>query len=194
MNLSNKLTISRIFLTFVFIFLMNISGVLYKIGAVLIFSLACMTDYFDGYLARRKGEVTIFGKLMDPIADKILVISAFIAFSRLGLVEVWMVIIILLREFIVTSLRIFTLARGKIIEAHRLGKHKTISSYVAIFLILVFLIFKEIATQMNFYSESFKTLSSILIYILMLMVIIFTVTSGISYIAKNAFLLRDSKK
>lgn len=191
MNLPNKITISRILLTFVFIFLINERGILSKVGALFIFSLACLTDYLDGYLARRKGEVTTFGKLMDPIADKILVISAFIAFTQAGLIEVWMVVVILIREFIVTGLRIFALAKGKVIHAYRLGKHKTISSYVAIFLILAFLIFKEIATKMDFYSKSFEALSSLLIYILMLVVVLFTIISGANYIVRNTFLLKD---
>ncbi len=193
MNLPNKITISRILLTFVFIFLMKASGLFPKIGAMLIFSLACFTDYLDGYLARKNYEITTFGKLMDPIADKILVISAFIVFAQLGLVGVWMVVVILLREFVVTSLRIFALARGKVIHAQRMGKHKTISSYVAIFLILAFLIFKEIAIKIGFYSKSFQSMGSFFIYILMLVVISLTIISGINYIAKNAFLLKDFK-
>ncbi|MFH1857044.1 MAG: CDP-diacylglycerol--glycerol-3-phosphate 3-phosphatidyltransferase [Candidatus Omnitrophota bacterium] len=193
MNLPNKLTISRIILTFIFIFLIKTNGLFSKSAAVAVFAIACMTDWVDGYLARKKKEVTVFGKLMDPIADKVLVISAFVAFSQLGLVAVWMVAIILVREFIVTGLRIFALAKGKVIAAHPLGKHKTVSSYIAIFLIMGFLIFKEIAGNMNFYSATFDKIGIGTIYIFMLVVILFTIISGANYIIRNAFLLRELK-
>lgn len=193
MNLPNKITISRILLTFIFIFLMKASGLWFKMGALTVFTIACVTDWIDGSLARKNKQVTVFGKIMDPIADKILVISAFIVFSQLGLVAVWMVAIILLREFIVTGLRIFALARGKVIEAHRLGKHKTISSYLAVFLIMSFLIFREVAAKKGYDLGTFQTVGSVSIYILMLVVVLFTIISGANYIVRNAFLLKESK-
>lgn len=193
MNLPNKLTISRILLTFIFVFLLKINGFYYKLAAFLIFSLACFTDCLDGYIARKNKNVTNLGRILDPIADKILVISAFITFSQLNLVESWMVAVILTREFIVTGLRIFALAKGKIIEAQPIGKHKTISSYLAIFLILAFLILRESGLKTIFQEVYFYQASSFLIYVLMLIVITFTVISGINYIFKNAFLLKDPK-
>lgn len=178
-------------LTFVFIFLMKASGLWFKVSALTVFTIACMTDWLDGSLARKHKQVTAFGKIMDPIADKILVISAFIVFSQLGLVAVWMVAIILLREFIVTGLRIFALAKGKVIEAHRLGKHKTASSYLAVFLIMSFLISKEIAAKTGADLGAFQTAGAVSIYILMLVVVLFTIISGANYIIRNAFLLKE---
>lgn len=194
MNLPNKITISRILLAFVFIFLMKASGLWFRIGALTVFTIACVTDWIDGAWARKNKQVTVFGKIMDPIADKILVISAFIVFSQLGLVAVWMVVIILIREFIVTGLRIFALAKGKVIEAHRLGKHKTISSYLAVFLIMSFLIFREIAIKTGLDLGTFQIIGSVSIYILMLVVVLFTIISGANYIIRNAFLLKEKSE
>lgn len=194
MNLPNKITISRILLTFVFIFVMKASGLWFKIGALAIFTIACVTDWIDGSLARKNNQVTVFGKIMDPIADKILVISAFIAFTQLSLVTVWMVVVILVREFIVTGLRIFALARGKVIEAHRLGKHKTISSYLAVFLIMSFLIFREIAAKTGLDLGTLQAAGSVSIYILMLVVVLFTIISGANYIVRNAFLWKEKNE
>ncbi|GAH24298.1 unnamed protein product, partial [marine sediment metagenome] len=143
MNLPNKLTILRIILTFVFMFFLFSKWFLAKYLALLIFTLACLTDYYDGYIAKKRGLVSTFGKLMDPVADKILLIAAFLAFVELKIVPAWMVAVIILREFIITGMRLVAMSKGSVLAADRWGKHKTVSQMLTIFSILIFLVFKE---------------------------------------------------
>lgn len=120
-NLPTLLTFSRIVVIPVFIFVTPVSNLL---GAV-IFSLASITDFLDGYLARRSGAVTRFGSIMDPIADKFLVIAALILLVDMGRVSVWIAVIIIVREFLVTALRVVALSKDVVIKAEMGGKLKT---------------------------------------------------------------------
>ena len=141
MNLPNKLTISRIVLTFVFMAFLYTHGILAKTLALFTFLFASLTDALDGYIAKKNNQITDFGKLMDPIADKILVLSAFIAFVVMKIIPSWMVIVIILREIAVTVLRAIALGKGKVIQADGAGKHKTVWQMFVIAVILLFLIF-----------------------------------------------------
>ena len=147
MNLPNKLTISRIILTFVFMFFLFSRGAMAKSLALFIFVAASFTDYYDGLIARRRGQITNFGKLMDPIADKVLTLAAFLAFVELGLIPAWMVVVIIMRELFITGVRLVAVSRGIVLEAETGGKHKTVSQVLAIFLMLIFLIAKEAAVS-----------------------------------------------
>ena len=189
MNLPNKLTTSRVFLTFVFIFLISQNGLWPMMAAALVFSLASFTDWCDGYIAKKYHMESDFGKLMDPIADKFLILAAFVAFIRLHLVEDWMVILILGREIFITGLRIFALNKGKVLAAERAGKHKTVSQIVAIFTILSFLILKEILTQVSFWSGTIEVWWRFAIYVLMLITVALTMISGVSYLWSNRKLI-----
>jgi len=122
---------------------------------------------------------------MDPIADKILVLGAFLAFVQMQLVESWMVVLILSREIVITSLRLFAMRKGKIIAAERGGKHKTVSQITAIFLILLFLIFKEVMIKYFFWTQNLELFCFVGIYILMGITVILTLISGISYLWRN---------
>ena len=134
MNLPNKLTMARILAVPVFI-------VLYMMGhniiATIVFILASLTDMLDGQIARKRGLVTNFGKIMDPLADKILVYSAFICMVQIGIVPGWMLVIILFREFIVSGLRTVAAADGTVIAAGKTGKLKTILQMIAVPLLLL---------------------------------------------------------
>ena len=134
MNLPNKLTMARILAVPVFI-------VLYMMGhniiATIVFILASLTDMLDGQIARKRGLVTNFGKIMDPLADKILVYSAFICIVQIGIVPGWMLVIILFREFIVSGLRTVAAADGTVIAAGKTGKLKTILQMIAVPLLLL---------------------------------------------------------
>ena len=132
MNLANKLTISRIVLAGIFILFLFIRGPGAKFMALAIFMAACITDYYDGYIARKANSITSFGKLMDPIADKILVLGAFLAFVQMNIIPAWMVIIIITREFMITGIRILALSQKKVLAAESGGKHKTVSQMVAV--------------------------------------------------------------
>jgi CDP-diacylglycerol--glycerol-3-phosphate 3-phosphatidyltransferase len=143
MNLPNKLTILRFFLTGLFLAVI-FSGVRFHESiALVLFAMAGITDHLDGRIARSRNLITNFGKLMDPLADKIMTCSAFIAFVGLHLVPAWMVVVIVARELAITGLRTLAASKNLILAAERFGKHKTVSQIVAILAILVFLSFRE---------------------------------------------------
>ncbi len=108
-----------------------------EIVAVAIFLVAAATDWLDGYLARKRGEVTTLGKLLDPIADKLLTVSAFISLVELGIAPAWMIVVIVGREFAVSGMRSIAAARGVVIAASRWGKYKMVSQVVAITLLIL---------------------------------------------------------
>ena len=144
MNLPNALTLGRIFLVplLVVVLLTKFEGRLIFglpkefVGAA-IFALASLTDWLDGYLARRRQQVTTLGQMMDPLADKLLVTAALVSLVQLGLAPAWMVAIILGREFAITVLRSIAHARGIVISASPLGKFKMVSQVVAILLLIL---------------------------------------------------------
>ncbi len=190
MNLPNKLTVIRIILAFLFMPFLFTEGIIFKIIAVFIFILACLSDYYDGWIAKRRNLVSDFGILMDPIADKILILGAFLSFVQMQLVEAWMVILIFTREFIITGLRLFAITKGKILAAEREGKHKTVSQMVAIFIILAYILLKEILLKFDFWSGIWELYFHICIYTFMLITVVLTLTSGVSYFWKNRKLIK----
>lgn len=195
MNLPNKLTIVRIALAFVFILFLFIHGLGAKIAAFAIFLLASLTDLLDGYLAKKNNQITDFGKLMDPIADKILILSAFLAFVELGLVPAWMVVIILFREVAVTGLRILALSKGRVIPADSGGRHKTVSQVMVILAILLLIIFRAAGPMAsNFWSAKTEAIYKDSIYILMLITVALTLISGVSYLIKNREVYAHAKE
>src|SRR2546421_1183144 len=137
MNLPNKLTISRFLLTVAFLVAIFSEIPYHETLALVLFSAASLTDYFDGMIARRDKLITNFGILMDPLADKILVCSAFIAFVGRGWMPAWMVVIIVARELAITGLRLLAASKNVVLAAEGYGKHKTISQIVAIISVLV---------------------------------------------------------
>jgi len=143
MNLPNKLTVSRLLLTLVFIVIMLSRMPFHETIALVLFIVASLTDYFDGHIARRDKLITNFGILMDPLADKILVCSAFIAFIDLELMPAWMVIIVVARELAITGLRLLAASKQVVLAAERYGKHKTISQVVAIISMLVLMSYEQ---------------------------------------------------
>ena len=169
MNLPNKITLFRVLLVPVFVIIMLLpEGVMsYRnIIACVIFCVACISDFFDGYLARKWQLVTNFGKFMDPLADKLLVCSALILFVELGRIPAWAVIIIIGREFIVSGIRLIAADNGSVIAANMLGKIKTNAQmFMSIFMILnlnnnVFIII----TQILMYTSVILTIISLIQY------------------------------
>lgn len=185
MNIANRLTILRIILTFVFMFFLFCHGLWAKSAALVVFIVAVLSDYFDGMLAHKRNMVTDFGKLMDPIADKILVIAAFAAFVQMQLIAAWMFVIIISRELIITSLRLFALNKGKVLSATKAGKHKTVSQMAVIFLMLGFIVLKEVMLTFYTWNPAWENLFRQGIYILMLLTVGLTLYSGLSYLWEN---------
>jgi CDP-diacylglycerol--glycerol-3-phosphate 3-phosphatidyltransferase len=137
MNTPNKLTVFRIILVPFFVWALLKKNISFNfLLAEIIFGLACLTDKLDGKLARKTGQVTVFGKFLDPLADKILVLSAFLCFIEMGLISAVPVIIILFREFIVISVRLLAAKRGQVIAANFWGKLKTVSQMMAVIIFI----------------------------------------------------------
>lgn len=194
MNLPNKLTILRIMLAAVFMFFLFSQGVLAKTLALITFIAASLTDFFDGYIAKKNNMVTDFGKLMDPIADKILVLAAFLAFVEMELIPAWMVVIIIFREMAVTGLRVSALTKGKVIAADEGGKHKMVSQIASILAILLFLIFREAGIKVFcFWNVDTERVYKDAIFILMSITTLLTLISGMSYLIRNRAVYFNAK-
>jgi CDP-diacylglycerol--glycerol-3-phosphate 3-phosphatidyltransferase len=189
MNLPNKLTFLRILLIPVFLLLIlpvgnnitliSISPITDRFVAAFVFLVAALTDMLDGAIARKKGCVTVLGKFLDPIADKLLVISALIALVQLGEISSWAVIIIITREFIVQGIRILAARDAVVIPAGFLGKVKTFTQMVAIILILI-------------KNHPFSLITSFPVGQCLLWVsVILTVISGYEYVSKNISRIKE---
>jgi CDP-diacylglycerol---glycerol-3-phosphate 3-phosphatidyltransferase len=189
MNIPNKLTLSRLMVTPVFVFLLAVNFPGNYFIALILFLLAMLTDYIDGSLARSWGEVTVMGQLLDPLADKILISSAFIMFVGLPdiLLPAWLVIIIVSREFAITGIRLLAAGRGIIIPAGRWGKHKTVSQVITVSAVLIYLC---LLYDPSFDREYYRQLIIILVGI----TTAFTFTSGFYYILKNIGVLKEPAK
>ena len=160
----------------------------------MVFSAAALTDWLDGKIAKSRNLITDFGKIMDPIADKILVLGAFLSFIQLQFIPAWTVVVIIGRESAITSLRFFALSKGRVIAASKGGKYKTVSQMAAIFIILISLIFKE-AFKIGCLSlcPEFDRYAGIVVYLSMLVTVILTLISGVSYIWDNRMLFSEAK-
>ena len=180
MNRPNQLTVLRILLSFLLIFCLLTPGFKMKIAAIFVFAVASLTDLWDGRLARLSAQITDFGILMDPIADKILVLSAYLSFVQLGVAPAWMVVLIAAREFIVTGIRFFALGKGHVLSAEAAGKYKTVSQIVAVGLILLFLLARELVQTRPQVIPWIEFGRPIIWWVLLLTVIV-TLTSGISF-------------
>jgi len=194
MNLANRLTVLRIVFTFVFIFFLSFpfQGVWElwaKIISLAIFFFVALSDFLDGRIARKKNMVTDFGKLMDPIADKIFVLAAFAVFVQMQLVEAWMLLIIVSREILIMSLRLFALNKGKVLSASKAGKHKTFSQMVVILFILAFIVMKEIMLTYFTWNPVGEKFFRQGIYFLMFITVGLTLYSGLSYLWENRKLI-----
>jgi len=201
MNLPNKLTIARLILVPFFVFfLLNFTPAHHYLYAGLLFGIAAITDHFDGQLARKNNQITNFGKFLDPIADKVMVIAALVCFVQLGLTDAWFLILIVAREFLVTSLRLIAVDEGVVLAANNWGKAKTVSQIVAIASILIFQYIQELINlkviSASFISSlGFNTAAVFAIAGNTLMVIatLLTVVSGFIYLKDNAKLINSSK-
>lgn len=200
MNLPNKLTVMRMALIPVFLVFMLAESVPHRyLIAAVIFAAASFTDYLDGHIARRDGLVTNFGKLMDPLADKLLVFSALVCFIELEMSSALIVFIILAREFLVTSVRLIAAEQGTVIAADIWGKMKTVSQIVWVLIALTALWLEESWPLFMTVSPGASAPPAPVIFLIGLsfvvqtIVVILTVFSGFNYIWKNRSLLGDIK-
>ena len=193
MNLPNKLTVARLVLSFVFVALLSIESIPFgKTAALVVFCIAAITDFLDGYLARKHNLVTNFGKLMDPLADKILMCAGFVLLTRLELIPAWIVVVILSREFLVTGLRLLASAEGVVLAAENLGKYKTVFQIVTVIYFLLILAATESAFAWISPLFEIRLFSSAILGQLLIWVsLILTLLSGVSYVWKNRKILGD---
>ena len=176
MNTPNKLTVGRMILVpFMVLFLLtDLGGEANRYISLVIFAGASITDWFDGYLARKHHLVTNFGKFMDPLADKLLVCSAMICMIELGRLPAWIVIIIIAREFIISGFRLIAAENGVVIAANYWGKFKTVSQMIMIILMI-----------MNLDNAVFQGAITLFVVI----AVALTIISLIDYIEKNKSVL-----
>lgn len=183
LNTPNKLTIARMVITPVFLALIMWESLPHRfLIATLVYSLAAVTDAIDGKLARKNNQITNFGKLLDPIADKVLTTSALLAFMVMDLCNIWIVMIVLTREFTIASIRMIAAAGGVVIPANIWGKIKTVSQMT--FTIVIMLLGEVYYIMGNVNAELFSKLPSLSIIsnLLLWITAILTVVSGVIYI------------
>ncbi len=166
MNTANKLTLLRVIMIPVFMVALYWSFPFHKIVALIIFVLASVTDFIDGYVARHFDQITDFGKFMDPLADKLLVTAAMLWFVEAGQMSAWVLLVVIAREFAVSGLRMVAAPKGVVIAAAWSGKIKTASTMVCICIMLV-------------------PIPQILNTICVAVILITTVVSGVEYFVKN---------
>ena len=198
MNLPNKLTVLRMILVPFFVAALFVPFPHHYLVAGIIFAAASITDHLDGRIARRDNLITNFGKFLDPLADKILVISAMVCFVKLGFAELWAVLIIIAREFMVTSIRLVAVDEGKVIAANSWGKFKTISQIAAIGVILALQYVQELVELNLIPTFSVGVVSSgffftLIGHIFVLICTFFTVLSGGVYLKQNWYLIKNAK-
>jgi CDP-diacylglycerol---glycerol-3-phosphate 3-phosphatidyltransferase len=150
MNWANRLTLSRLALTVIFVMALNSSWQYARTSALIIFLIAGVTDFVDGEVARRYGIITNFGKLMDPLVDKIMMAAAFISLVPLKAVPAWAATTVVARDFLITGLRLMASARGLVLPAERLGKQKTSWQIITVIFFLALLA----ANELRFADES----------------------------------------
>lgn len=199
MNLPNKITIARILLVPIMM-LMPYIGITAKtsfglpivnIIILIIFLVASFTDYLDGHIARKRNIVTNFGKFLDPIADKLLVLAALVMLVEAGIIPGWIPIIIAAREFMVSAIRMLVATEGKVIAASKLGKIKTVTQMVAISLA-----FLDTNYFMSFVCgglTGFALILNILMSAAMVLAVIATIWSGVDYFMKSKDVVLQSK-
>jgi CDP-diacylglycerol--glycerol-3-phosphate 3-phosphatidyltransferase len=195
MNLPNLLTMSRIFLSPVYMVLFLVENPYSRLAATIVFIIAALTDLFDGYLARRMGSMTGFGKFMDPLADKILVSTAFISFVNVGYAKSWMVTTIIVREFFIIGLRSVAAYKGMVLTSSYAAQWKTASQMVVISCILVFINLKTLLVPAGYDWLMFNSpLTSTVFDIMIFITVVLTVATGIDYLLKSSGLLKGLLK
>lgn len=188
MNLPNKLSLARICMIPLMVILMLPNTLVCMLLAAAVFGLASYTDYLDGHIARKQHLITDFGKFIDPVADKLLTLSAFIMLIHCGLLPAWIAVIILARELSVDGLRLVAATKGTVIAAGMLGKIKTVSQMV---LILVLMVFRwPVLTAAAFTGFTF---GSVIATLGAFWVAAITLWSGVDYFMKNSAVILESK-
>ena len=188
MNWANRITLSRLALTLVFVIALNSSWQYARTTALMIFLIAGLTDFIDGEIARRYGLITNFGKLMDPLVDKIMVAAAFISLVPLKAVPAWAATTVVARDFLITGLRLMASAKGRILPAESLGKQKTSWQMITIIFFLALLSIAELryASQTStWWLRAWHEAGPVLVWI----TVALTIYSGLGFTWRNRELI-----
>ncbi|MEO5755010.1 MAG: CDP-diacylglycerol--glycerol-3-phosphate 3-phosphatidyltransferase [Chthoniobacterales bacterium] len=189
MNWANRLTLGRLVLTILFVVSLSSPWAYARSVALVLFALAGISDYFDGEIARRYGIVTKFGKLMDPLVDKVMMAAAFICLVPLGAVPAWVATIVVARDFLITGLRLLASSEGEILPAEKLGKHKTSWQISTVVFFLLLLAARELSPgieEAGGWQIAWRYGGNLLLWI----TITLTVYSGLGYFWRHRALVR----
>ena len=192
MNWANRLTLSRLVLTILFVGALNSSWEYGRTAALILFLLAGITDFVDGEVARRYSRVTNFGKLMDPLVDKIMMAAAFISLVPLKAVPAWAATTVVARDFLITGLRLMASATGKVLPAERLGKQKTSWQVVTVIFFLALLSASELRyadERSTWWSHAWHEAGPILVWI----TVALTLYSGLGYAWRHRELIATNE-
>ena len=186
MNLPTQLTVLRIILTPFFVYTLFLEHLVFKYISFFIFIVASLTDLYDGYYAKKYGYVTKWGKFLDPLADKILVSSALVSFYCLGYIQLWIILVIIIRDFFITGLRSYALYREQPVVTRELARWKTFLQMTSVFIVFIFLLI-DYQTQ---YLENEIAIVEFLKKIqftdrLMAFIALFTLFTGLLYFIEN---------
>lgn len=181
MSFPNQLSLLRILLSPVFLFLFLSENHLYRQLSLFIFFIAVMTDWYDGWLARKYGQISKFGIFIDPLADKILTSAAFVAFYYLGIMPLWMVIVIVVRDLVITVYRSYQEFNGKTMKTSFIAKTKTFIQMTYVFLMLIMICILTFNIEIKYQDLINTFISSDINYILMLAITLLTLYTGVSY-------------
>jgi len=186
--------VARLGLALLLVVCLTVSFMGNYLVALALFIVATVTDYYDGAIARRRGLVTDFGTLMDPLADKILTVSAFICLIPASVAAsvsfpAWIVIIVVAREFLITGLRLLASSQNVIMPAERLGKHKTGWQMAAVICYLLFLGVEQVFPMLTEY-QVWRVGFAIVAYFILTVMVVLTLYSGVAYFWKNRSLIQ----
>jgi CDP-diacylglycerol--glycerol-3-phosphate 3-phosphatidyltransferase len=188
MNWANRLTLSRLLLTVLFVAALSSSWAYARTSALVIFLIAGLTDFIDGEIARRYGSITNFGKLMDPLVDKIMMAAAFISLVPLKAVPAWAATAVVARDFLITGLRLMASAKGRVLPAERLGKQKTSWQVITVIFFLGLLAIAELRyanERSTWWFRAWHDAGPVLVWI----TVALTIYSGLGYVWRHRELI-----
>ena len=188
LNWPNRITLSRLVMTVLFVAALNSSWSYARTAALVIFLIAGVSDFVDGEIARRYGNVTNFGKLMDPLVDKIMMAAAFISLVPLKAVPAWAATAVVARDFLITGLRLIASSKGRVLPAERLGKHKTSWQIITVIFFLFLLSAIELQyadVHSEWWRRAWHDAGSVLIWI----TVALTIFSGLGFAWRNRELI-----
>jgi CDP-diacylglycerol--glycerol-3-phosphate 3-phosphatidyltransferase len=192
LNAPNQLTLLRVLLTPVFALFILSESSLYKQLSLVVFIIAALTDWYDGWIARKFGYISRWGKFLDPLADKVLTSAAFLVYASLGLIDTWMAWIVIVRDFLITGLRSYAEMRDQPIVTSKGAQAKTFGQFVVIYYILILYVARSIPPLYQEFGDKIDLLMHPqVLFGMMLLVTLSTVGTGIAYLFDNRKFLKE---